>query len=495
MQNFPHHHALIQKKRDGRLWHCDHCKLIYSGCWDTIDPINERRSGSSQLKRDGYGRLSSSSTSWTAIHGQGSWYQCDLGQISRIHGVITRGSHDKDEWVTKLSIHVSCDGVSWIQRTQKPRDANFDRNTPIVTLLDDDNDSTMCDELTELSSPEKTKTEWFVKKSFDSFAGKDAHVVNRVSRSGGVGAMRKLALKRGYGGFVLVNDKAYFRSFTAPELIAAAKRVKNKSLELHVCEVVGRIPSSHRKMIKQGHARFVRVYIHSWHKKASLRMGIVVTPSRNIKDPFRCAEGCDFDLCYRCAEFFRLRAEANREIPSYLLSDYNKSVADALVDFSILASFSSKSDLVKTISTDHEAKRITTTMKNLVKSYDENSLRSVLSLSFSKPTSISALDVIKSLSKSITNTSQSFLSRMEYLLYHASLSLHTKDGLNRKAALLAPFETLAREGRTVRDFVLYFFVTFLHLSFSLSLSLSLSLSKVYLSLTLHRHIFKKLTNS
>ena len=139
-----------------------------------------------------------SNTSWTPFKGQGSWYQCDLGRVFHVRGIISRGSHNQDAWVTKLSVHASLDGISWILKTDKVRDANYDRNTPIVTLLD--NDSKRSNMNTK--NIETTKTEWFVKKSYDSFAGKDAYVMKRVSRSGGVTAMRKLALKRGYGGFV-----------------------------------------------------------------------------------------------------------------------------------------------------------------------------------------------------------------------------------------------------------------------------------------------------
>lgn len=112
---------------------------------------------------------------------------------------MTRGRHDQDEWVTKLSVHVSLDGISWISRTNKPREANFDRNTPIVTMLDNDGNQS---NVRIDDTVETTKTRWFVKKSHDSYAGNDAYVVKRVSRSGGVNAMRELALKRGYGGFV-----------------------------------------------------------------------------------------------------------------------------------------------------------------------------------------------------------------------------------------------------------------------------------------------------
>ena len=282
---------------------------------------------------------------------------------------------------------------------------------------------------------------------------------------------------------VLVKDTAYFRSFTAPELIAAAKKVKDASLELHVCEVVGRIPSSHRNMIESGFARFLRVYVHSWHKKASLRMGVVVTPSlrKSKTTSFRCVKGCVFDVCTRCAEMSRLREDVFKEISVSHLGFQSNKIKDAIVDFSILASTSTS--LSRHIAMKDEADRIALSMRRLGISSNDASCHFALALSSSctnvskqisarrvrraishlNPNRESVIQIRIHTSRNSCNETRKhfsqvlqymntdvnpqlgFLSRLiQFSTLASSSNTYVEDGVNRRAELLKPFQILAK---------------------------------------------------
>ena len=216
-------------------------------------------------------------------------------------------------------------------------------------------------------------------------------------------------------------------------------------------------------MIENGYARFVRVYVNSWHKKASLRMAVVTSRCSSLRNKsFRCAEGCDFDVCVRCAEMSRLRGEVCRAISSSNLSFQSNKIKQGIVDFSIFASTSSS--LSRHLTLNDNADRIAESMKTLgIVRNDDTSCRFALSMSPSCTERIPALrvrdfsslfvrvfhtptltQVLKYMTNDI-NPQSSFLSHVTYFSSLASSSNeYTDDGVNRKAELLSPFQILAK---------------------------------------------------
>ena len=71
------------------------------------------------------------------------WIQVNFGHPERIAGVLTMGRADADQWVESFVLETSLDGKHWYQYTdansaKSPTvfPANFDRNTPVRTMLD-----------------------------------------------------------------------------------------------------------------------------------------------------------------------------------------------------------------------------------------------------------------------------------------------------------------------------------------------------------------------
>ncbi|XP_078685540.1 EGF-like repeat and discoidin I-like domain-containing protein 3 [Branchiostoma floridae x Branchiostoma belcheri] len=72
----------------------------------------------------------------------GQWLQVDLGELTRVKGVITQGrQRDFAQWVTSYKLHYSVDGTTWAtyassDGSDKVFTANTDNNTPVTNLLD-----------------------------------------------------------------------------------------------------------------------------------------------------------------------------------------------------------------------------------------------------------------------------------------------------------------------------------------------------------------------
>ncbi|XP_035687608.1 EGF-like repeat and discoidin I-like domain-containing protein 3 [Branchiostoma floridae] len=77
---------------------------------------------------------------WAGTKVIGEWLQVDLGGAAKVHGVITQGRADYDQWVTSYKLQFSWDGSSWT--TYKASDGsdkiftgNTDRNSPVTNVL------------------------------------------------------------------------------------------------------------------------------------------------------------------------------------------------------------------------------------------------------------------------------------------------------------------------------------------------------------------------
>lgn len=345
------------------LWHCDLCKMSYVGDMDTLDP--ERRSASS-CHNDNVGpdrgRLSSS-TAWSANTskkgtGRPYWHQCDVGKIRRLSGILLKGRKDQDQWPTKVSVALSCDGISWT-RVVGERSANNDSNSPVFVRVPTSttDEERGLDELRRDARVETTQVEWHERREADAFPGHDVCTVTHLSKKqkrgdgGSMDELRRRCVENGWGGFVVWNDAAYFRSKSGAELIAAMKEKKDGPV-VHAL-LAGKMPPSHAALIERGHARYVRVYVHAYHKHPSLRMGIVVDPAYRRRRhetswPFRCVSGCDFDLCRRCVRVCKLRQAVRRATATRTgrskdtkrrdESSMTTATDEALIDFALRAS-------------------------------------------------------------------------------------------------------------------------------------------------------------
>jgi hypothetical protein len=74
-----------------------------------------------------------SAKSWsTKANEVGQWMQIDLGVVSAVHGIVSQGRKEADQWVTTYTVTVSVDAQSW-KALGITFTGNSDRNTKVVT--------------------------------------------------------------------------------------------------------------------------------------------------------------------------------------------------------------------------------------------------------------------------------------------------------------------------------------------------------------------------
>ena len=60
--------------------------------------------------------------------------QIDAGMVVDVHGVVTQGRRDSDQWVTKYTVKTSVDGKAWAGAGTF--DGNTDRSTKVHSIFE-----------------------------------------------------------------------------------------------------------------------------------------------------------------------------------------------------------------------------------------------------------------------------------------------------------------------------------------------------------------------
>ncbi|KAI8486253.1 hypothetical protein Bbelb_359690 [Branchiostoma belcheri] len=89
------------------------------------------------------GRFGTNRKGWLArsLNMDAEWMKVDLGQESRVYGVVTQGRVDYNQWARTYKLSFSLDGQTWttyanLDGSDKVFAGNYDRSSPVYNFLD-----------------------------------------------------------------------------------------------------------------------------------------------------------------------------------------------------------------------------------------------------------------------------------------------------------------------------------------------------------------------